>query len=136
MFFYHKVWKIKNLYIIFEKKTVLQRWNNACLSTLNQRQKSTLKQRWFLIDSKKQFCSYNMMLEKSKSLYNVEMITVFQRRNNVSSSSLNQPRNLKLKQPWFWVDKKNIFVVMLYCMRNCNLYINVQEINCISMSKL
>ena len=30
------------------------------------------------------------MLEKLKSLYNVEMITVFQRRNNVSLSTLNQ----------------------------------------------
>ena len=42
--------------------------------------------------------SYNMMLEKSKSLYKVEMITVFQRRNNLSLSLLNQDRNLKLKQ--------------------------------------
>ena len=38
------------------------------------------------------------MLEKSKSLYNVEMITLFQRRNNVSLSLLNQRQNLKLKQ--------------------------------------
>ena len=56
--------------------------------------------------------SYNMMLEKSKSLYKVEMITVFQRRNNLSLSLLNQGRNLKLKQRWFWVDHKNIFVLM------------------------
>ena len=52
---------------------------------VNQRQKSTL-------------FSYNMMLEKSKSLYNVEMITVFPRRNNFSLSMLNQRRSLKLKQ--------------------------------------
>ena len=39
-----------------------------------------------------------MMLGKSKSLYNVEMITVIQRRNNVSLSMLNQRRTLKLKQ--------------------------------------
>ena len=39
-----------------------------------------------------------MMLEKSNSLYNVEMITVFQRRNKVSLSMLNQRRNLKLEQ--------------------------------------
>ena len=38
------------------------------------------------------------MLQKSKSLYNVEMITVFQRRNNVSLSTLNQRRSLTLKQ--------------------------------------
>ena len=42
--------------------------------------------------------SHNMMQEKSKSLYNVEMITAFQRRNNVSLSLLNQRRNLKSKQ--------------------------------------
>ena len=52
---------------------------------VNQRQKSTL-------------FSYNMILKKSKSLYNVEMITVCQRRNNFSLSLLNQRRNLKLKQ--------------------------------------
>ena len=39
-----------------------------------------------------------MMLEKLKSLYSVEMIAVFQRRNNVSLSMLNQRRNLTLKQ--------------------------------------
>ena len=38
------------------------------------------------------------MLEKLKFLYHVEMITVFQRRNNVSLSTLNQRRNLTLKQ--------------------------------------
>ena len=52
------------------------------------------------------------MLEKSKSLYNVEMITVFPRRNNFSLSMLNQRRSLKLKQHWFLVDHKNIFVLM------------------------
>ena len=65
---------------------------------MNQRQRSMFKQRWFWDDSKKIFCSYNMMLEKSNSLYKVEMITVFQRRNNVSLSTLNQIRSLKLKQ--------------------------------------
>ena len=33
-------------------------------------------------------------------------MTVFQRWNNVSLSTLNQPRNLTLKQRWFWVDSK------------------------------
>ena len=54
------------------------------------------------------------MLQKSKSLYNVEMITVFQRRNNVSLSTLNQRRSLTLKQRWFWVDHKNI-IVLMFC---------------------
>ena len=45
-----------------------------------------------------------MMLKKSKPLYNVEMITVFQCRNQVSLSMLNQRRNLKLKQHLFLVD--------------------------------
>ena len=39
-----------------------------------------------------------MMLEKSKSLYNVEMLTIFQRQNNVSLSTLNQRQNLKFEQ--------------------------------------
>ena len=54
------------------------------------------------------------MLQKSKSLYNVEMITVFQRRNNVSLSTLNQRRSLTLKQRWFWVDHKNV-IVLMFC---------------------
>ena len=53
-----------------------------------------------------------MMLKKSKPLYNVEMITVFQCRNKVSLSMLNQRRNLKLKQHLFLVDHKNISVLM------------------------
>ena len=39
-----------------------------------------------------------MMLEKSKLHINIEEITVFQSRNNVSLSMLNQRRNLMLKQ--------------------------------------
>ena len=41
-----------------EKITVFERRNNVSLSTLNQRRSFTLKQRWFLVDSKKQFCSH------------------------------------------------------------------------------
>ena len=97
MFLYHEAWKTKIFNV--EKITVFQSRKHVCLSTVNQRQKSTL-------------FSYNMMLEKSNSLYNVEMVTVFQRRNKVSLSMLNQRRNLKLEQRWFWVDHKNIFVLM------------------------
>ena len=74
---------------------------------MNQRQKSTL-------------FSYNTMLEKSKSLYNIEMITVFQRRNNFNLSMLNQRRILKLKQHWFLVEHKNIFVLVLFKSRWTN----------------
>ena len=56
------------------------------------------------------------MLEKGKNLHiNVEKITVFQRRNNVSLSTLNQRRDLTLKQRWFWVDTKN---VLFLCYTN------------------
>ena len=48
------------------------------------------------------------MLEKLKSLYNVEKITVFPRRNKVSLSTLNQRQNLTLKQRWFWVGTKKV----------------------------
>ena len=53
------------------------------------------------------------MLDKLKSYINIENITVFQRRNNVSLSTLNEGRNLTLKQRRFWVDFKNNFVVIL-----------------------
>ena len=93
-----------NLYINVQKVRVFQRRNSVSLSALNQRRNLTLKQCWFYVDSKKQTCSYIMMLENLKSLCNVEMITVFQRRNNVSLSTLNEHRNLTLKQLWFCVD--------------------------------
>ena len=48
------------------------------------------------------------MLEKLKLYINVEKITVFQRRSNVSLSTLNQRRNLTLKQCWFWVYNKKV----------------------------
>ena len=77
-----------------------------------QRQKSTL-------------FSDNMMLEKSKSLYNVEMTTVFQRRNNVSSLTLNQRQNLMLKQRSFWVDSKTQFCSDITMLEKSKLFIYV-----------
>ena len=38
-------------------------------------------------------------------------MTVFQRRNNVSLSALNERHNLTSKQRWFWFDTKIIFVL-------------------------
>ena len=78
--------------------TVFQRRNNVTLSTLNQRWNLTLKQRWFGVDSKKQFYYYVMFL-----YVKVEKITVFERRNNFTLSTLNQRRSFTLKQRWFWV---------------------------------
>ena len=57
------------LYVNVEKITVFERRNNVTLPTLNQRRCFTMKQRGFWVDSKKQFRSYIMMFEKSKSLY-------------------------------------------------------------------
>ena len=84
--------------------TVFQRRNNVTLSTLNQRWNLTLKQRWFGVDSKKQFYYYVMFL-----YVKVEKITVFERRSNFTLSTLNQRRSFTLKQRWFWVDSKNQF---------------------------
>ena len=96
------------------RSTWYPRWFNVDLSTLIHRSNSTLKQRWFWVDSKTQFCSYITMLKKLNIYINIEKITVFQRRNNVSLSTLNQRRNFKLKQHWFWVYHKNIFV-LIFC---------------------
>ena len=53
------------------------------------------------------FISWNL---KNQNFYiNVEKIAVFERRNNVSLSTLNQRRSLTLKQCWFWVDCKTQF---------------------------
>ena len=40
-------------------------------------------------------------------------MTIFQRRNNVSLSTLNQRRSLTLKQRWFWVDSKKLLSSMI-----------------------
>ena len=53
LFIYHDAWKITNLYIKIKKITVVQRWNNVSLSTLNHCPNLMLKQRWFWVDSKK-----------------------------------------------------------------------------------
>ena len=57
--------------------------------------------------------------------YNFHTLTlkrsVLQRWNNSILLTLNQLRNLKLNQRWFWVDTKIIFVHILYCLRTCNL---------------
>ena len=49
-------------------------------------------------------------------------MAVFQRRNNVSLSTLNQRRNLTLKQPWFWVDSKKLLsLTIIQCLRTVTL---------------
>ena len=102
-------WK---LYINVEKITVSQHPNNVCLSTVIQRQKSTL-------------FSHNMMLEKSKSLYNVQVITVFQHQNYVSLSMSNQRLNLMFKQRWLWVDSK---------MKLCSYIMKLEKLKSVHQS--
>ena len=50
-----------------------------------------------------------MMPQKKYIYINVEKKILFQRRNNISSSTLNQRRDLTLKQRWFGVDSKKTF---------------------------
>ena len=54
------------------------------------------------------------MLEKLKFLFNVEKVTVFQRRNNVSLSMLNR-RRYKVD---FGLTLKKDFVVISGCLKN------------------
>ena len=67
LFVYHDAWKTKIFIFNVERITIFQHWNNVSLSTLNQRWNLTLKH-WFWVGSKKQFCSYIILLEKLKSL--------------------------------------------------------------------
>ena len=49
-------------------------------------------------------------------------MAVFQRRNNVSLSTLNQHRNLTLKKRWFWVESKKLLPLMIIqCLRTVTL---------------
>ena len=108
--------------------TVFQRRNNVVLSTLNQLQNLTLKQRCFWVDTEKHFTP-TLWCSKNYSLYiNAVKITVFQRRNSVIWSTLYQRRNFTLKQRWFWVDTKNNFVLVLWSLRDCNFFIDVEKI--------
>ena len=94
------------------RSTWYPRWFNVDLSPLIQRWNSTLKQRWFCVDSKRNFVLISWYLKNYKLYINVEKITVFQRQNNVILSTLNQRWNLALKQRWFWVDTENRFILM------------------------
>ena len=108
--------------------TVFQRRNNIVISTLTQRQNLTLKQRCFWVDTGKLFTPI-LWCSKNYSLYiNAVKITVFQRRNNVIWSTLYQRRNFTSKQRWFWVETKNNFVLMLWSLRDCNFFIDVEKI--------
>ena len=63
---------------------------------------------------------------------NVQKITVFQRRNNISSSTLYQRRNLTLKQSWFWVDtKKLLSLTILQCLRTAALNDICSDVICL-----
>ena len=49
-------------------------------------------------------------------------MTLFQRRNNVSLSTLSQRRNLSLKQRWFWVDSKKLLsLTIMQCLRTVTI---------------
>ena len=49
-------------------------------------------------------------------------MVIFQRRNNVSLSTLNQSRNLTLKQRWFCVDSKKLLsLTIIQCLRTVAL---------------
>ena len=89
--------KLKSLYNV-KMTTVFQCRNKVSSLTLNYCQNLILKQLSFWVDSNTHFCSDITMLEKSKLCINVEKTTAFQRRNNVSLSTVNQSRNLTLKQ--------------------------------------
>ena len=95
--------KLKSLYEGWKDNRISTR-KQSHLINVKQRWNLTLKQRWFGVGSKKQFCYYVKFLNVK-----VEKITVFERRNNFTLSTLNQQRSFTLKQRWFWVDSKNQF---------------------------
>ena len=94
------------------RSTWYPRWFNVDLSPLIQQWNSTLKQRWFCVDSKRNFVVISWYLKNYNLYINVEKITVFQRRNNVILSTLNQRWNLTLKQRWICVQTENKFILM------------------------
>ena len=55
-------------------------------------------------------------------------MTVFQRRNNVSLSVVNQRQNLTLKQLWFWFDTEIIFVLLYQQTQHVKLARQYQRI--------
>ena len=63
----------------------------------NQRRNLTLKQRRFWIDSKNNLFYYIVFLYNTELFILTLKRTVFERRNNVSLSTLNQHRSFTLK---------------------------------------
>ena len=108
--------------------TVFQCRNKVSSLTLNHCQNLILKQPSFWVDSKTHFCSYLMMVEKLKSLYNVQMATVFQCRNSVSSLTLNHCENLILKQRSFWVESETHFCSDITILEKSKLCISIKKI--------
>ena len=82
-----------------------------------------MKQRWFWVDSEKVILFIYHDVRKIKIFISTfKKMTVFQRRNNVSLSTLNQRRNLTLKQRWFWVDSKKLLsLTIIQCLRTVTL---------------
>ena len=101
----------------WRRSTWYPHWFNVDLSTLIHQQSSTLKQRWFWVDSKNNFVLISWRLKNYNLYINVEQVAVFQRQNNVRLSTSNQCRNLMLKQCWFWVDSKSNFVFISWSLK-------------------
>ena len=104
-------------------------WNNVAtsvnvISTLIQRRFVNVDTSTYFnvettliwVDSKNNFVLISSCLKNENLPIIVEKITVFQRRNNVSLSTLNQRRNLTLKQRWFWVDSKKAILLLYYVL--------------------
>ena len=82
-----------------------------------------LKQRCFWVDTKNNFVLMLWFLRDCNFFIDVEKITLFQRWNNVILSTLNQRRNLTLKQRWFWVDTKNFLLLLYYDVQGIIIFI-------------
>ena len=76
-----------------------------------------------LVDTKNNFVLMLWSLRDCNFFIDVEKITVFQRWNNVILSTLNQCRNLTLKQRWFWVDIKKFILLLYYDVQGIIIFI-------------
>ena len=82
------------------------RWNSVDFGL-------TLKTTLFLLWSLRT-CNFSIDVEK---------ITVFQHWNNIILSTLNQRRNLTLKERWFWVDMKKFLLLLYYDVQGIIIFI-------------
>ena len=110
------------------RSTWYQRWNNVLFSTLILSSSLTLKRSWIKVEVENSFVLMLSRLRNHKLYINVEKATITQHLSKIILSTLNQRRNLTLKQLWIWVGSpQKVYFWWYDKLRNDKLYTETIE---------